>query len=219
MTPESDSSNMKRKKPYWSGRQGKSRSTQPFDLARAMRMFGEVVGYAERNDWFQQAFGYCCVDAGDVPGDIGGSLENELDFDLQVEDVWPPQEHIDKYDQDLFLDVVEWVHDHISQGIEDQGRYHSWGDCGWHYEAFDGAPAKAEYRRRVNRVLQRFGDGYESGKTAKFDTGPRLSLLLFWMRLWPDSPKRHLPTCAKRSTPVSRSTNGGSRPPPTDAML
>lgn len=111
MMSEVASARMKRDRPYWSAHQGKSRATQPFDLQRALKLFGEVINYAERQDWFQQAFGFYCVDAGDVPGELGVSLENELAFDLQVEEIWPPHEHASKYDADLFLDVVEWVHD------------------------------------------------------------------------------------------------------------
>jgi len=44
MMSEVASARMKRDRPYWSARQGKSRATQPFDAQRALKRLYAILG-------------------------------------------------------------------------------------------------------------------------------------------------------------------------------
>jgi hypothetical protein len=55
--------------------------------------------------------------------------------------------------------MVEAIHDLVAFPVD--GRYHSYGDCGWHYERFDSPKGQAEYREEMNEVLRRFQTPYE----------------------------------------------------------
>lgn len=61
-----------RNKPYYSVRTGKNALTRSFDLESFKELFKIVFVYFEEKRYFQEAFGYYCVDAGDVAGVSSG---------------------------------------------------------------------------------------------------------------------------------------------------
>lgn len=147
--------------PYWSERQGRG-PRQTVDLQTAIGMFAAVVDVAFNKDWFQEQFGYFCVDAGETPGVSGDTIDHMILFDLGRTGVWPPKE-TSPYDEDTLFDLIEWVHEHISAGDQETGYYHSFNECGWHYSNFEAERARSEYRKRINRILSRYESGYELG--------------------------------------------------------
>jgi hypothetical protein len=42
-----------------------------------------------------------------------------------------------------------------------EGRFHSYNDCGWHYETFNRSAGQAEFRREINEVLRLGDPAYE----------------------------------------------------------
>ena len=64
--------------------------------------------------------------------------------------------------EDMLFDLIEYFHRHVSEGVDDDGnRYHSWSNCGWHYQEFDPAPARALFRQRMNRTLMNYRGGFQ----------------------------------------------------------
>jgi hypothetical protein len=116
----------------------------------------------ESQGYLQEAFGFECVDDGDVPGTLGPAVGERLLLILGYEDLWPISEQkVAAWSDDEFFDVVEFVYDHVSVGDRRTAKYHSFSDCGWHYQHFESAPARAEYRSRGNELLSRLDGGYE----------------------------------------------------------
>jgi hypothetical protein len=112
-----------------------------------------------RRDYFQEALGYECVDAGFVAGTLGPDVAAEVFGRLRKPDLWPIREHVESYSEDDLFDIIEFVYDCVSKPVE--GRYHSYSDCGWHYTAFDGDAGHSEFRAEINDLLRDYSEGYE----------------------------------------------------------
>jgi hypothetical protein len=99
----------------------------------------------------QQAFGYDCVDAGEVCGEL---VEPSAHFYRLTgrEHVWPYDIHGDDYDLDILIEVIEAVFDLVSEPLT--GRHHGFNDCGWHYETFDPGGGQRELRTQLNETLR-----------------------------------------------------------------
>lgn len=112
----------------------------------------------EEQGFFQEAFGYHCVDAGYVPGRLGANVASQVLLDLQKVDIWPIGQKYEGYSDEDVFDLCEWLHDQVSEPLE--GHHHTYSDCGWHYSTFNRAEGKRAWREEVNRFLRDYGDGY-----------------------------------------------------------
>ena len=62
----------------------------------------------------------------------------------------------------MLFDLIENFHRHVSEGIYDDGNaYPGFSVCGWHFDAFDPAPAQALFRQRANRTLMNYQGGFD----------------------------------------------------------
>ncbi len=144
---------------YYSLRTGKNPKGAEIDLLALKKLFRSSFSQWEEAGYFQEYFGYSCVDAGDVPGKLGQDVDAEILFQLRKETLWPVHARIDDYTEDDLFDVIEFLHDHISKPLE--GYYHSYSDCGHHYNTFDGASGRKIYRARINQLLNSYKSGFE----------------------------------------------------------
>jgi hypothetical protein len=144
---------------YYSLRTGKNPKGTEIDLKTLKVLFRSSFTQWEEAGYFQEHFGYCCVDAGDVPGKLGSDVSAAMLFYLRKEMLWPVLSHIDRYTEDDLFDVIEFLHDHTSKPLE--GYYHSYSGCGYHYNTFDGASGRKEYRERINQLLETYKSGFE----------------------------------------------------------
>ena len=144
---------------YYSTRTGKNPNARKFDIGMLRRLFRDQYLELLRTDYFQEAFGYSCVDAGDVAGKLGQDIEAQVFRVLRKSSLWPIHEKCLEYSEDDLFDVVEFLFDYVSKPLE--GRYHSYGGCGWHYDTFDKDEGQKEFRSRVNEILQDYSTGYE----------------------------------------------------------
>jgi hypothetical protein len=103
---------------YYSARTGKNTDAIRFDLPMLLRLFRDIFLAFTSNDYFQEAFGYYCVDAG------------EMIKSLRKSNLWPIQDKCLDYTEDDLFDVIELLHDWISKPIEAGGFHHTWNDCG-----------------------------------------------------------------------------------------
>lgn len=113
----------------------------------------------EDGGWFQEWFGYYCVDSHDVPGKAGSDPNGFLHTKLWIADLWPLRAKVSTLDETALFSVVELLHDCVSKPIE--GWHHDFGGCGMHWSTFDGAAGQGRWRDEVNGVLQFYGEGFE----------------------------------------------------------
>lgn len=148
------------KGPLWSERQGRGPRVL-FDHDEVRRVFASTVSEFEVRGWFQEWFGYVCVDSGHVPGRLGEDVQAALLIEVGRLDVWPVRTNAGSWTDDALFDMVEFLFRCISAGIKETGRFHSFSGCGWHFSQFDQAEGQAAYRDRINMILARYGDGFE----------------------------------------------------------
>lgn len=144
---------------YYSARTGKNPNAVNMELPIALKLFREVYRDLVSRSYFHGAFGFECVDAGVVPGDLGSDVQAYMFVQLRKPNLWPIEERCLSYSEDDLFDVVEFLFDCVSQPID--GYYHSYSNCGWHYETFDKPAGQEEYRQKINTLLCDYGDGYE----------------------------------------------------------
>lgn len=142
---------------YFSIRTGKHPGAGPLDLQSFKRLFLAEYEQLEEAGYFQEHFGYWCVDAGDVPGALG-NVDNALYRALRKDDLWPIRARIADYSEDDLFDIVEFLHDHVSAPKD--GWYHSFNQCGHHYNAFHTEEGRVAYRSAIRPLLQEYQRGY-----------------------------------------------------------
>lgn len=147
-----------RDKPYYSVRAGKHVPQGP-DLNLVKRLFLALYERFEHQGYFQEYFGYSCVDAGDVDGKLGQDIGNAFLLSLKKDGLWPIAAKLPDYVEDDLFDVIEFLFDCVSKPTD--GNYHSYSDCGWHYTKFDQPPGQDEFRTEINKLLRDYQDGFE----------------------------------------------------------
>ena len=144
---------------YYSVRTGKNPHGSNVPLHVLASLLHSTYNQLAEAGYFQEHFGYDCVDAGDVPGKLGGDIAAALLFHLRRESLWPFPEKFSGLSEDELFDVVEFLHDHISKPVD--GYLHTYAQCGWHYHTFDTKAGQVEYRARVNLLLESYKGGFE----------------------------------------------------------
>lgn len=140
-----------RRRPLWSERQGRGPKSEPLGLDRLKRLCFDDIDALWARDYFQQAFGYYCVDRDEVAGEVANPHAHF--YRLTGRDgVWPYGEYGHEYDLDTLIEVVEALHDLVSKPL--RGNFHSFNDCGWHYEVFDPEAGRLEFREQLNETLR-----------------------------------------------------------------
>jgi hypothetical protein len=166
---------------YWSSRMGRGPLGDPtiYDLHHSVQMLGRELW---QRDYLQEWYGYECVDAGTVLGRSAMELSEHIETVLGYRDAWPvpddpfnrdPELHVEPDDEEIrraedrIFDIIEFLYDHVSEGVEEPSAFHSYGGCGWHFKSFDPQPARDLVRVRMNAVLNNYGEGYEINGTGE----------------------------------------------------
>jgi len=129
------------------------------DLPVLLRLFQDCYQDFSQRDYFQEALGYTCVDAGEVSGTLGANIEAQVFRRLRKPNLWPVKNRAPTYSEDDLFDVIEFLFDVVSKPVE--GYYHQFNACGWHYNVFDQKAGREEFRTEMNGLLQDYGPGYE----------------------------------------------------------
>jgi hypothetical protein len=150
---------------YYSKRLEK-RGSDKLTLQEALDFFALLYGDFQRFGYFAEAFGQDCPD-GDLAGYLGPDwkVQNEIALTLGKKDLWPFGSKYPQYALDDFFDVLEFLYDHVSRPVD--GDYHGFGDCGYHYNAFDTDSGRQEFRDEANEILLKLGDGYSISSTGQ----------------------------------------------------
>ncbi len=141
---------------YWSQRKG---LTAKFNLETLKIAFKSIIVAFTDKYYFQEYFGYFCVDAGEVSGKAGADIPNFMFRKLRRNLPWPIVDHLEKLSEDEFFDIVELFHDCIS--FPEEGFFHSYSGCGMHYSTFNQSKGQEEYRNEINEILCDYDQGYE----------------------------------------------------------
>jgi len=144
---------------YYSMRTGKNQYSQGIDLPILQRLFLDIYKSFAGKDYFQEAFGYECIDLGSVSGTLGVDIEAQMLRKIRKSNLYPISENCPNYSEDDLFDVIEFLYDYVSKPID--GTYHDWGQCGWHYHTFDKQTGKNEFRDEINSIIRDYGDGFE----------------------------------------------------------
>lgn len=143
-------------RPYYSQR---TAGSPRIELSVLVQLFGIIYRKLETEHYLDEAFGYNCVDADDVPGTLGADREGAVLLALRKPGVWPVAENASSYTEADLFDVIEFLFDHVSEPLA--GYHHDYGGCGWHYETFDKVNGQARLRAEVNGLLRDYGEGFE----------------------------------------------------------
>jgi len=146
-------------KRYYSIRTGKHPNSGKLDLSGLKRLVVNAYQELESGDYFQEAFGFECVDQGFIKGYAGEDVEAFFFRKLLKSGLWPIEPLIDQYTEDDLFDVIELLHDCASKGVD--GGFHSWGNCGWHYNTFDRSAGQNVARTIFNPILENYNYGYQ----------------------------------------------------------
>jgi hypothetical protein len=144
------------KRRYYSTRRHPERA--PITLPILKELILAIYEDFARKGYFQEMFGFNCVD-GPVVGKAGPDIEAFCLRRVRKKGLWPIEDNLQSYAEEDLLDVIELLHDCISKPTK--GRFHSYSECGWHYDEFEGEPGRAEFREQVNELLEDYGERFE----------------------------------------------------------
>lgn len=150
------------KRDYYSVRTGKIEPNQEINLKVLKRAFLVIYNKLEEEGYLQKYFGYKCIDQGYVPGEFGHDHDGIFFIHLKKEGLYPIREKIDDYEENDLFDVIEFLYDCCSKGID--GYYHSFGDCGFHHSDFNDNEGQKDFRELINPLLKDYGDRFELSK-------------------------------------------------------
>lgn len=157
-------------KRYFSERHGRGPKAQPVPFEQLRRLVINVFDNFRERGYMQEAFGYECVD-GDSEGTLGHDPDAYFMRTIMRDGIWPywepyteprsdslpPNWH--SWDEDTLFDVTEVMHDLVSE--PDDGHYHAFSNCGWHYYSFKRVSGQEEFREEINRVVRLGDPAYE----------------------------------------------------------
>ncbi len=135
------------------------KAIKPLSLEVLKDLFGAVFTQFKEKQFFDESFGFTCVDAGWTKGTVGSDPNVYFLQRLRKRDRWPILEKLNTYSEDDLFDVIELLYDLVSEGTD--GFYHSYGDCGMHYSKFNQPSGQAKFRAEINGILADYNDGYE----------------------------------------------------------
>jgi hypothetical protein len=92
-------------------------------------------------------------------GKAGSDISLFVFRKLRTIDLWPIWEKLDGYSEEDLFDMIEFLHDHSSKGID--GQYHQFNQCGWHYTKFEAQAGREIFRHEMNGILADYGRGFE----------------------------------------------------------
>lgn len=150
-----------RQKPYYSVRTGKNPLAKSFNLEALRKLFETLFTQFEDGGYFQEAFGYDCVDSGYNSGTLGQDLAGALMLQLRKDTLTPIRQKIANYAEDDLFDIIEFLYEHCSLPLKEDGWFHDYSGCGWHYRKFERDLGRQEFRGRINELLAPYESGYE----------------------------------------------------------
>ena len=146
------------KRDYYSVRTGKISPEQEINFEVLKKCFLLTYRKLDTDGYFQKYFGIDCTD-GYIEGELGGEIDAIVFINLRKDNLWPVVKNLPNYTEDDFFDMLEFLHDHCSKGLN--GYHHNWNECGYHYEEFNDLEGQKYFRELLNPILKEFQNGFE----------------------------------------------------------
>lgn len=146
------------KNKYYSQRMGVNPNSKGLPLPDVKDLFVRVFDQLSEDGYFHEAFGFYCVDADYIPGKIK-DVELDMLLVIRKKKLWPISDNAINYSEDDFFDVLEYLFQHVSKPID--GSWHSFNECGMHWETFNQTDGRHEYREKINLILQHYEKRFE----------------------------------------------------------
>lgn len=143
---------------YFSQRAGTNPNADGLPLRDICALFEKVFDQLQMDDFFDEALGSYCVDAGDIPGKIR-DIDLEILLAVRKKNLWPISNHHHLYSEDDLFDLIEFLYQHVSKPID--GTMHSYAGCGMHWEVFSQEEGRKVFRDRINMLLQHYKNPFE----------------------------------------------------------
>jgi hypothetical protein len=154
---------------FYSIRTGLNTNKDGFSLDDLKDLFQRVYGNLSEVGFFDENFGYWCVDDNHVPGKIT-DVELEIFLKIRKKDLWPILNFIKYYSEDDLFDIMEFLYLHVSKPID--GTYHSYNDCGMHWETFNTSEGQKEFRAKINEILAMYVGQFELSENGEVLSKP-----------------------------------------------
>lgn len=150
---------------YYNRRVGQDGRRPQLTLLEITRQVALIYRTIDSNGLLQRAFGYDCVDAGRVPGLVGADFSMEFLMRTGIRIDGGVETAIEQLDEVAFFTLVEFVYDYVAAPLPNEGRFHSYSNCGLHLDhrrdRFDQEAGRTEWRSRLNGLLKFYEGGYE----------------------------------------------------------
>ena len=143
---------------YFSQRTGTNPNPKGLPLSDLLDLFGRVYGQLREDGYFDEAFGFYCVDAGELPGTVK-DVELEMRLAFRKKNLWPIHNHADNYSEDDLFDVIEFLFQHVSKPVD--GTMHSWNECGMHWDTFNKKDGQTVFMEKINSILVHYTGPFE----------------------------------------------------------
>ncbi|HEH9439749.1 TPA: hypothetical protein SIA39_001733 [Aeromonas sobria] len=143
---------------FYSQRIGTNPNIDGLELKDTIDLFVRVFKQYQLDGYFDEAFGFNCVDNGFTNGYIK-DVELDILLSIRKKFLWPIPEYALTYNEDDFLDMLEYLYQKISKPIE--GEMHSWGECGMHWKTFNKKDGQDEFLIKINLVLSHYKVKFE----------------------------------------------------------
>lgn len=143
---------------YFSQRTGKNPNPKGLPLSDLVDLFRRVFDQMRSDGYFDEAFGFQCIDLGAVQGKVK-DVELEMLLAIRKRDLWPISDRAVHYSEDDLFDVIEFLFRHVSKPV--QGTMHSYGDCGMHWETFNRKDGRIAFVEKINSVLKHYCNPFE----------------------------------------------------------
>jgi hypothetical protein len=143
---------------YYSLRAGTNPHPDGLPLDDIKELFLGVYSSLHRESYFDEAFGFYCVDAGDIPGTVA-DVPREILLKLHKRNLWPIDGRISHYDEDDLFDIVEFLFRYVSKPMA--GDPHNYGGCGMHWHTFSKALGQKHFREQINEMLGHYARRFE----------------------------------------------------------
>jgi hypothetical protein len=152
------------KRNYYSVRTGKISPDQQVNFEVLKKLFSVTYNKLNSDGYFQKYFGINCED-GYIPGELGEEIDAMVFVNLRKDNLYPIYQNLPNYTEDDFFDIIEFLHDHCSKGLN--GHYHNWNNCGYHYEEFNDIEGQKHFRELLNPILREYKDGFEISESGE----------------------------------------------------
>lgn len=147
---------------FYSIRTGSNADGFSFDRLKAvfLLVYEELKG----DGYFDENLGSFCVDEGYIPGKVRNPTLDIL-LKLRKDNIWPIEERSSYYNEDDLFDTLEYLYTVVSKPIE--GSYHSFSNCGMHWETFSRSEGQDYFVQRINELLSLYVEQFRMSQNGE----------------------------------------------------